>query len=110
MSEEELHRQDCIEACLRCYRSCYEMAMTHCLEQGGRHVEPQHVRLMMSCAEICNAGARFMFMRSPHAVHECRECAEICLQCAAECDALGNMEDCAAECRRCGESCRVMAG
>ena len=103
-------QQDCIEDCLSCYRSCYGMAMTHCLERGGEHVEPRHFRLMMSCAEICAAAARFMLMRSEHAVHVCRECAEICLQCAGECDRLGDMEECAAECRRCAESCRRMAG
>jgi hypothetical protein len=52
-----LSRQDCIEDCLRCYRVCFEMAMTHCLEHGGRHVEPGHFRIMMACAEICRLRA-----------------------------------------------------
>jgi len=34
MDSTQLGRQDSIEECLRCYRTCFEMAMTHCLEQG----------------------------------------------------------------------------
>ena len=48
MDTTTLNRQDCIDDCLRCYRVCFEMAMTHCLEHGGRHVEPGHFRIMMS--------------------------------------------------------------
>jgi hypothetical protein len=35
----------CIEDCLRCYGVCTNMAMNHCLELGGEHVEPKHFRL-----------------------------------------------------------------
>lgn len=110
MDTTTLGRQDCIEDCLRCYRVCFEMAMTHCLEHGGRHVEPGHFRIMMACAEICRSAAHFMLMRSEHEPHLCRECAEICEQCAADCERLGDMEDCVEQCRRCARSCREMAG
>jgi hypothetical protein len=33
--------QTCIDECLQCYKTCLGMAMTHCLETGGKHVEPQ---------------------------------------------------------------------
>ncbi len=102
-----LKRQDCIDDCLRCYRVCFEMAMTHCLEHGGRHVEPGHFRIM---AEICRSAAHFMLMRSEHERHLCRECAEVCEQCAAGCEELGDMDDCVGQCRRCARSCRDMAG
>jgi hypothetical protein len=110
MDRTTLGRQDCIEDCLRCYRACVETMMTHCLEHGGAHVEPAHIRLMMSCAEICRTAAHFMLMRSPHESHLCRECAEICEECARDCDRLGGMEDCVEQCRRCARSCRAMAG
>ena len=103
-------RQQCIEDCLRCYRTCLEMAMTHCLEHGGSHVEPRHVRIMMACAEICRTAAHFMLMRSEHERHLCRECAEICEQCAADCERLGGMDPCVQHCRRCAASCTEMAG
>ncbi len=41
----------CIEECLRCHATCLSMAMSHCLEAGGKRTEPGHFRLMMACAE-----------------------------------------------------------
>jgi hypothetical protein len=35
---EEMNR--CIQTCLSCYRMCLGTAMNHCLETGGKHVEP----------------------------------------------------------------------
>lgn len=100
--------QDCIEECLRCYRSCFGMAMTHCLERGGKHTEPGHFRVMMACAEICRTTAHFGLMNSRHTSHVARECIEICDQCAADCDRLGDMDECAEQCRRCARVCREM--
>ena len=99
----------CIEACLRCYQACLGDAMTHCLEMGGKHVEPRHFRLMMACSEICRTSAHFMLLNSEHSKHVCRECAEICTQCAADCERLGGMEDCVKACRECVASCTKMA-
>ena len=99
----------CIDMCLSCYRSCMGTAMTHCLEAGGKHTEPAHFRLMMACAEICRTSAHFMLIGTPHHKHTCAECAEICDQCARDCERLDGMEECVAACRRCAESCRNMA-
>ena len=99
----------CIEACLRCYQSCFGMAMTYCLETGGKHVEPKHFRLMTACAEICRTAAHFMLMKSEHAKHLCKECAEICVDCADDCERIGDMDDCVRMCRTCGASCKAMA-
>jgi hypothetical protein len=35
-----------IETCPSCYKTCLSMAMNHCLETGGSHVEPAHFRLI----------------------------------------------------------------
>ena len=43
----------CIDECLRCYQLCLSEASQHCLEAGGKHVEPEHFRLMLACAESC---------------------------------------------------------
>lgn len=102
--------QACIDECLKCYSVCLGSAMTHCLEQGGRHVEPSHFRLMSACAEICRTAAHIMLVNSPHHRHICRECAEICEQCAADCERLGDMKECVDACRRCAASCQKMAG
>ena len=102
--------QACIDECLRCYQACLGTAMTHCLETGGKHVEPAHFRLMMACAEICRTSAHVMLLNSPHHKHVCRECSEICAECAKDCERLGGMEECVEACRRCAESCQAMAG
>ena len=101
--------QSCVDECLRCYAVCLQMAMNHCLEAGGKHVEPKHFRLMMACAEMCRTAAHFMLIGSEHHKHTCAECAEICEECAKDCDRLDGMEECVAACRRCAASCRKMA-
>ena len=83
--------------------------MTHCLETGGKHVEPKHFRLMMACAEICRTATHFILLSSPHHKHTCRECAEICHECAKDCERLGDMKECVEGCNRCAESCEKMA-
>jgi hypothetical protein len=104
---EEMNR--CIEACLSCYRTCLSTAMSHCLVAGGKHLEPAHFRLMMACAEMCRTSAHFMLINTPHHKHTCRECAEVCAECAADCERIGGMEECVAMCQACAESCRKMA-
>ncbi|MCB4824870.1 four-helix bundle copper-binding protein [Roseicella aerolata] len=101
--------QSCIEECLRCHGTCLSMAMNHCLQQGGKHVEPQHFKLMLACAEICQTAANFMLIGTHHHKHTCRECAEICEECARSCEQVGGMEECVQACRRCADSCRKMA-
>jgi hypothetical protein len=115
IKESPMHRmsremQSCIDECLACYKTCLGMAMTHCLEHGGKHVEPRHFRLLMACAEICRTSAAFMLIGTEHHRHVCRECAEICEECATDCERVGDMQACVDACRRCAESCRKMAG
>ncbi len=105
----DAHMQKCIDDCLRCYQTCFGMAMNHCLESGGKHLEPAHFRLMTACSEICRTSAHFMLMSSPHHKHLCRECAEICAECATDCERVGGIEDCVKACRAFAESCRAMA-
>jgi hypothetical protein len=101
--------QQCVEDCLSCHKSCLQMAMNHCLEKGGDHLAPDHFKLMLACAEICQACANFMLIGTPHHRHICKECAELCQQCAQSCEKLGDMQECVAACRHCAESCRLMA-
>jgi len=87
---------------------CLQSAMNHCLEAGGKHVEPSHFRLMMNCAEMCQTSLNFMLSNSPFSKQVCAVCAEICDACAESCDQLDGMEECAKACRECAESCRSM--
>src|SRR5262245_42943086 len=95
--------QRCIELCLGCYRECRQHAMNHCLETGGRHVEPKHFRLMISCADICRTAADFMLNGSPGHGRVCGVCAEVCEACAKSCEGLSGMESCIGACRSCAE-------
>ncbi|MGH9568542.1 MAG: four-helix bundle copper-binding protein, partial [Candidatus Angelobacter sp.] len=94
----------------RCYQTCLHEAMTHCLESGGKHMEPDHFRLMMDCAEICQTSTNFMLSSSAFSNQVCGVCADICDACAKSCEQISGMEDCAKVCRECAESCRQMAG
>lgn len=101
--------QACIEACTHCHQVCLQTAMNHCLVMGGQHVEPEHFRLLMSCAEICQTSANFQLGSSTFHPRVCDVCAEVCEACAADCERIGGMEECVRACRACAESCRKMA-
>ena len=100
--------QDAIQACLDCHSLCLRMATTFCLEQGGRHAEPKHLRLMLNCAELCQTSANFMLSDSPLHGRVCLICAETCEACAKSCEQVGDMRDCLEECQDCAKSCRTM--
>lgn len=59
-----INMQACIDACSHCHQTCLHTAMIHCLVIGGKHVEANHFRLMINCAEICQASANFMLSGS----------------------------------------------
>jgi hypothetical protein len=99
----------CADECLRCYRVCLQTAMTHCLEAGGRHVEPEHFRTMMNCARLCQTAAEFMLSRSTLHAAVCAACAQVCDACAASCERIGDMEECVKVCRSCADQCRRMS-
>jgi len=101
--------QECIADCKRCHETCLRMAMTHCLQMGGRHVEQEHMQLMIGCAEICQTAANFMLYESPVHATVCNACADVCDACARSCEEVGDMDECVAACMRCAESCRDMA-
>jgi hypothetical protein len=101
--------QSCIEVCSHCHQVCLHTALGHCLNTGGKHVEAEHFRLMMSCAEICQASANFQLGNSAFHQRVCGVCAEICEACAVSCEKIGSMDECVKACRDCAESCRHMA-
>lgn len=111
MSHKQMSAElnECIRLCLDCYRTCQQTASMHCLELGGKHVEPRHFRLMLSCAEVCRTAAALMLNNSSQHHLQCGVCAEICRQCAESCREIGDMDDCVAACEACEESCERMA-
>ena len=103
--------QECIDNCDDCRAACLA-TLTHCLEQGGEHARPEHIRLLVDCAEICATSAGFMLRGSDVHGVVCEACAEVCEQCAESCESMDDEQTqaCAKACRRCAESCRRMAG
>ena len=105
--------RQCIQECITCHQVCLE-TIQHCLAMGGRHAEQPHIRLLADCAQICTVSADFMLRGSPLHERTCGVCAEVCQQCADDCERMAGgdqlMKRCADTCRRCAESCRQMAG
>lgn len=102
----------CIQECQTCHEVCTE-TVTHCLQMGGEHAEPTHIRLMLDCTEICQTSANFMLRMSDFQSQTCEVCAEICERCAEDCERFTDdkmMQQCAETCRNCAQSCREMAG
>jgi hypothetical protein len=100
-----------VTAALECHRECEE-AINYCLQQGGRHAEAAHIRLLTDCADICRMAADFMARSSEFHPAICGLCADVCRQSAAACDAFGDdeqMRRSAQACRECEQACRQMA-
>ncbi|MFZ3004040.1 MAG: four-helix bundle copper-binding protein, partial [Undibacterium umbellatum] len=81
----------CIDACNKCYQTCLQTAMNHCLDTGGKHVEPAHFRLMMNCAQICQTSVDLQLSGSAFCGKYCSLCAEVCEACADSCAELDEM-------------------
>jgi hypothetical protein len=92
-----------MEGCIECHRICFELAMNHCLETGGEHIEPAHFRLMINCAELCRTSSNFVLAGPDLDKLTYGLCAEVCRRYADDCQQLDAMEECAAACRRCAE-------
>jgi hypothetical protein len=107
MPHTATHRH-CAEMCSSCAKICYSSALNHCLQVGGAHVEPEHFKLMLNCAKVCETSAYLQLSNSGFSSALCQVCAEICDLCAKSCDIVGGMEACAEACRQCADSCREM--
>jgi len=63
--------------------------ITHFLQMGGDHAEPNHIRLMLGCAEICQTSANFM-LRVSDLHNRTWGCAEVSERCAEDCQRFGD--------------------
>ena len=98
-----------IKTLQQCHTLCHSMAMIHCLEMGGEHARPQHLRLMLDCAGICAFTADALGRKSQFQTRIAALCAEVCESCAADCSALGDMEECVETCGECARLCREIS-
>ena len=103
--------RQCLDNCLNCYRTCVE-TLEHCVTMGGEHADPDHLRLMADCKDICLTSANFLMRQSALHVFTCSACAEVCQRCGDDCARLAaddpGMKACADACHKCAESCRKM--
>jgi hypothetical protein len=109
MNEEMKH---CIQLCQDCHVLCTQM-IQHCVQLGGRHAAPDHIRLLMDCAQICTTTADYMARGSSLHDRLCGLCAEVCRLCAESCAQIQGddqmVKQCVEMCRRCAGSCERMA-
>lgn len=102
--------QECITNCQECHAVC-TATTAYCLQMGGKHAEPKHIRVMMDSAELCAVSENFMLRMSDMHPQTCGVCADACEACAQSCEQFGDdavMQQCAETCRRCAASCRSM--
>lgn len=102
----------CIRLCQDCHALCVQI-IGHCVALGGRHATPDHIRLLMDCAQICTTTADYMLRESSLHDRMCGLCSEICRLCAESCEHIAGddqmVKQCAEMCRRCAASCTQMA-
>jgi hypothetical protein len=98
--------QSCMDSCTQCHQTLMHTAMQYCLPAGGSHLEAEHFRLMLNCAEMCQTTANFQLSDSQFCKQLALLNAQICEKCAVSCEQIGDMEDCVQACRQCAECCR----
>lgn len=102
----------CIKLCQDCHAVCTQM-VGHCLKLGGRHAEPDHIRLLLDCAQICETTTQYLLRGSSLHERMCGLCAEVCRQCEDNCVQVAGkdqiVKECVEMCRRCADSCERMA-
>ena len=109
MNQLSQQTRNAIEALQHCHAICHGGAMIHCLEEGGDHARPQHLRLMLDCAALCAFTADALGRKSQFHNRFAALCADVCDTCAEDCAALGGMDGCAAACRDCARLCRELS-
>ena len=104
--------QKCTQLCQECHALCTQ-TVVHCLKLGGRHAAPDHIRLLLDCAQICETTAQYLLRGSSLHERMCGLCAEVCRQCGENCVQVAGddqmVKQCAEMCRRCAGSCERMA-
>lgn len=101
--------KSCIEACLACAALCNHCASS-CLKEHDVKMMARCIQLDMECATLCYTAAQLMSIGSNRAQEVCRLCAQLCRECADECESHDNehCQECARACRHCAEECMEM--
>lgn len=104
--------QQCIELCRDCHATCMQ-TIAHGLKLEGHHAAPDHIRLLMDCAQMCTTTVDYMLRESSFHDRVCRLCSDLCTQCGQNCVKVAGddqlIKRCIEVCRQCAESCKRMA-
>ena len=101
-----MHEQNrsLIEMLSKCAAECSRCA-TACLDEEDVKMMSRCIRLDIDCAEICALAGSFVARGSENAEDVLALCADLCNECADECEKHSQME----HCKRCAEICRECA-
>lgn len=102
---------DSINLIWTCRDLCQTTLFGHCLEEGGEHTNPRHVKTMADCIAMCQIAADSLRRDSPLHPQICKACAVVCDECAKSCESIGGLEmqNCAKVCKDCAQNCREMS-
>ena len=98
--------KSCIEACLECAALCNYCASS-CLKEQNVKMMARCIQLDTECSILCYTAAQLMSAGSTRAQEICRLCAQLCRECADECESHDSehCRECAKACRHCAEEC-----
>ncbi len=109
MSHEQ--NKELIRQLNECAAECNHCA-TACTEEQDAQILARCIKLNNDCSEICRLATSFLARGSEHSGHILKECVEICMKCAEECEKHSHMEHCkicAEVCRTCAKACQQTA-
>ena len=101
--------QACIDACTKCAQACFE-CYSACLNEEDVHSRTEHIKMLMECALMCQHSVMLMATNSPTAVDHCKQCGEMCQECADGCNGFDedHCKKCAKICETCANECNNM--
>lgn len=70
----------------------------YCLQLGRRHATPNHIRLLMDCAQMCTTTVAYMARESSLHDRLCGLCSEMCRLCAESCEQTAGNEQMVKQC------------
>lgn len=100
--EEIIHSlSECVIACETCLASC--------LEEDNVKQMTECIKLDRDCADTCSLAVQFLSRNSGISKSIIGLCADICAQCAEECEKHDHdhCQKCAEACRKCEETCKT---
>ena len=98
----------CMQACVDCHRSLRGFALDAGSAGPGDAAQRALRRLMLDCAEVCEATASYARCGSVFLSEVVLACTRMCDECAAACELrppATAVEACAEACRQCARAC-----